>query len=121
MTDGDFLRWVHDRFVYVIGDSPNLDYVQKINEVASRVDELTRQRDDAERRAAKWLQVSAAVEVQRQRAVTQRNDARRIAIDSGAFQDHRGTDYDIPRDLPGPLGLTDAESDAFMQALEQQQ
>jgi hypothetical protein len=31
----------------------------------------------------------------------QRDDARRIAIDSGVFQDHRGTDYDLDSDTAG--------------------
>lgn len=43
----------------------------------------------------------------------QRDDARRIAIDSGTFQDHRGTDYEH-LSQPEPVVLTDAEESSLM-------
>lgn len=74
MKDSEFLGWLHDRLVYVYNESPNLDFVQKVSKIAGRVDDLTRQLEDA----------------------------RRIATASGYFQDHRGEDYDLDSDNGNP-------------------
>jgi len=34
MTDKQFLNWVADRFVFVYGESPKVDYVQKLRAMA---------------------------------------------------------------------------------------
>lgn len=40
MTDAEFLRWMADRLVHVYGESPNVDFVQHLREIADRVDAL---------------------------------------------------------------------------------
>jgi hypothetical protein len=37
--DAEFLQWVADRIVYVYGESPNIDYVLRLREIANRFDE----------------------------------------------------------------------------------
>lgn len=34
MNDVDFLNWIADRFVNVHGESPNVDFVQKLRRIA---------------------------------------------------------------------------------------
>lgn len=34
MTDAEFLEWVADRFVHVVGESPNVDFVHRLRMVA---------------------------------------------------------------------------------------
>ena len=33
MTDAAFLQWVADRFVYVYGESPNVDFVLRLKRI----------------------------------------------------------------------------------------
>jgi hypothetical protein len=34
--DGEFLSWVADRLVHVYGESPNVDFVLKLRDIAKR-------------------------------------------------------------------------------------
>jgi hypothetical protein len=36
MTDPQFLNWIADRFVNVIGESENVDFVQRLRKIAER-------------------------------------------------------------------------------------
>jgi hypothetical protein len=36
MTDAQFLTWIRDRIVYVYGESPNVDFVLRLGEIAER-------------------------------------------------------------------------------------
>ncbi len=33
MTDAEFLQWVHDRMIYVYGESPNVDFLHRLREI----------------------------------------------------------------------------------------
>jgi hypothetical protein len=35
MTDQEFLSWIADRLVYVYRESPNVDFVRKLRQIAS--------------------------------------------------------------------------------------
>ena len=37
MNDKDFLNWIADRFVHVIGESSSVDFVVRLREIAERV------------------------------------------------------------------------------------
>lgn len=45
MNDTEFLNWVADRFVNVIGESPNVDFVQRLRDIAYQHDEHTKKTD----------------------------------------------------------------------------
>mgnify|MGYP001608782724 CR=1 FL=1 len=34
MKDGEFLHWIADRLVHVYGESPNVDFVQRLRAIA---------------------------------------------------------------------------------------
>ncbi len=38
MTDAAFLKWMADRLVGVYGESPNVDFVQRLREIALKVE-----------------------------------------------------------------------------------
>lgn len=40
MNDTDFLRWVRDRLVHVYKESPNTDFVLRMEEVTKRFENL---------------------------------------------------------------------------------
>lgn len=40
MNDTEFLNWVADRFTTVHGESPNVDFVQRLREVAIKQDSI---------------------------------------------------------------------------------
>jgi hypothetical protein len=42
-NDREFLNWVADRLVHVYGESPNVDFVRKLREIA----EAEKQKEDA--------------------------------------------------------------------------
>jgi hypothetical protein len=39
-TDAEFLRWLKDRLIHVYGESPNMDFVQRLGRI---VDAMTEQ------------------------------------------------------------------------------
>lgn len=39
MTDADFLNWVAERFVYVYGESPSVDFVLRLRGMARDLEE----------------------------------------------------------------------------------
>ena len=64
--------------------------------IADLREQLSEMTDDRNQFAAMWRAVRAEI-ADLTRALA---DARRIAIDSGAFQDHRGTEYVTELDYP---------------------
>lgn len=40
MTDKEFLEWLIDRLVHVYGESPNVDFIHKLNKIADKIDYL---------------------------------------------------------------------------------
>ena len=38
MTDADFLKWVAARLIFVYGESPNVDFVLKLEELAKSLE-----------------------------------------------------------------------------------
>lgn len=45
MSDGEFLKWLAERLVNVYNESPNVDFVLKLKEIATKLDDKDNLRD----------------------------------------------------------------------------
>ena len=43
MSDMDFLNWIHDRLQFIFKESPNIDYMHKLKQLAERMNPLKRE------------------------------------------------------------------------------
>jgi hypothetical protein len=40
MTDKEFLNWIIDRFVHVYNESPNVDFIHRLQNIANKLEFL---------------------------------------------------------------------------------